>query len=164
MRGVHTVLWLLGPTFCRKDKRVGQLTTSGLRPALHGTITCRWAKQIWFISQSRVKSLKGSCYIPSADGWARSQGKEKIKGPWSEAAFTQPFWSTCLFHIRWKGFFCMSFSRSPIILVSSSQFSILWFIYSEIDEPFPQHFPAFTGLCSTLSLVNCPLSSVWTLL
>lgn len=62
-----------------------------------------------------------------------------------------------------RGFFCMGFSRSPIILVSSGQFSILWFIYSGIDEPFPQHFPALTGLCCTLSLVNCTVSSVWTL-
>lgn len=164
MRGVQSVLWLLGPTFSRKDRRVGLLTTSGLRPALHGTIICRWAKQIWFILQSEVKPLKGSCYITSADGWARSQEKEKIKGPWSEAAFTQAFLKHMPFPYKMKrGVFCMGFSHSPIILVSSSQFSILCFICSGIDEPFPQHFPALTGLCRTLSSVNCALSSVWTL-
>lgn len=52
----------------RKNERAALLTTPGLRPTLHDTAICRWAKQIWFIAQSGVKSLKGSCYIASADG------------------------------------------------------------------------------------------------
>lgn len=52
----------------------------------------------------------------------------------------------------------MSVSPSEIILVTNSQFSILWFICGEINEPFAQHFPAFISSYSSLSLVNCPLS------
>lgn len=52
----------------------------------------------------------------------------------------------------------MSVSPSQIILGTNGQFSILWFIYSEINEPFAQHSPALMSSYSTLSLVNCPLS------
>lgn len=116
----------------------------GLRLALHGTVTCRWAKQIWFISQRGVKSLKGSCYTTSAEGWARSQEKERIKGPWCEAAFTQDFLKHMPFSYKMKrGFYKWVFLVT--VLISSNQISILWFIYSEFDEPFPQHCPASTS-------------------
>lgn len=105
-----------------------------------------------------MKLLKGTCYITPADGQARSLEEEKGRGSWGEAAFMLIFRKHIPFSYMVKRVFCMSVSHSQIILVTNSQFSILWFIYSEINEPFAQHFPASISLYSTLSLVNCLLS------
>lgn len=53
----------------------------------------------------------------------------------------------------------MCISPSEIILVTNSQLSTLWFICSDMNEPFAQHFPASISPYSSSSLVNCPLSS-----
>lgn len=63
-----------------------------------------------------------------------------MEGPWCEAAFTRAFLKHMPFSHKMERVFCMSFPCSPIILVTSSQFSILRFIYSEMDEQFPEHF------------------------
>lgn len=84
--------------------------------------------------------------------------RKKAKGSWGEAEFTLIFLKHVPFSRKVKRVFCISVSPSQIILVTNSQFSILWFIYSEINETFAQHFPAFISSYSTLSLVNCPLS------
>lgn len=130
----------------------------GFRPSLCSSVICGWAKQTWFISQGGGQTSQGLLLHLISQWMNKEPAEEKAKGSQGEAAFMLIFLKHTPFSQKVKRAFCTSVSPSHIILVTNSQFSILWFIYSEINEPFAQHFPAFISSYSTLSLVNCPLS------
>lgn len=135
--------------FLQKEGKKAELFIApGLVPSFCSSVIRQRAKQIWFISPGGVKPLKGSCYIAPTDGQARSLEKEKIKGSWGVAAFLLIFLMHVPFSYKVKRFFCVHVSPDQIILVTNSQFPTLWFIYSEINEPFAQHFSAFLSLLS----------------